>query len=200
MRKRIYGALLALGMGGALIAFSPVAAEAACPTGSTCSGTATLSATLTGGQIGSRSIGTIATPAAFSSVIGTAGLTGSVVVPVVELTVAGTTPWTLTAQLAGTWSDGATPTPNTMPASSLADTANSTALVGTGGGTVTNGSPGASATLDAARTLMQDTGELTTALYTNTYTTTASLVLTPPNGTVATANTYTNTLDLTLIQ
>lgn len=192
MRKRIYGALLALGMGGALVAFSPMAAEAACPTGSTCTGTANLTATLTNTSIGSRSITLVATPGAFSSVMGNAGLTSSLQTLVTETAIGGTNPWYVTGVLAGAWSDGT----NSIPASALADTANNTVQVA-GGGTVDQGTTG---TLDGAQTLVKNTGQTTSVLYTGTYTTTTSMTLTPPNGTVASGVPYTNVLDLTLIQ
>jgi hypothetical protein len=86
-----------------------------------------------------------------------------------------------------------------MPASALANTLNSTVQVAGGGSTLTGSTTG---TLDGAQTLTKDTGETPTVLYTGTYTTTSSLTLTPPNGTVAATggSTYSNTLNLTLIQ
>ena len=192
MRKRIYGALLALGMGGALVAFSPMSAEAACLTGSTCTTTANLSATLTNTSIGSRSIALVATPGAFTSVMGNAGLSSSVQVAVAEVAVGGVNPWYVTGQLAGAWSDGT----NSIPANALADTANNTIQV-QGGGAVDHGTTG---TLDSAQTLVKNTGETASVLYTGTYTTTTNMTLTPPNGTVASGLPYTNVLNLTLIQ
>jgi len=155
-----------------------------------------LSATLTAGSIGSRSISVVGTPAAFSEVLGSASLTSSSTVAVAEVSVAGVNPWTVTATLAGAWSDGVG---DTIPANALADTGNSTTVVnGAGSSAVDHGTTG---TLDGSQTLVKTSGELTGTLYTGTYTTTTNLTLTPPNQTVAApaGTTYANTLDVTLI-
>ncbi|HVA43710.1 MAG TPA: hypothetical protein VNF50_09510 [Acidimicrobiales bacterium] len=191
MRKRLSGVLLALGMGGALVAFTPGAALAA-----TASGTATapLSATLTAGSIGTRAISSV-TPGSFSSVLGNATMSSSLAVAVAEAAVGGDANWYVTGQVSQ-FADSTTPTPNIIPASALANSGNSTTVVG-GGGTVAEGANGA---LGTSQTFFTDTGELVGTLYTGTYTNASTLTLTPPNGTIATgiADPYTATLTVTL--
>lgn len=191
MRKRISGVLLALGMGGALVAFTPGAALAATASGTS---TATLSATLAAGAIGTRSISTV-TPGAFSSILGDVAMTSTLGVGVTESAVAGdATGWDVTGQVSA-FSTGGT-TPDTMPASALANSGNSTTVVG-GGGTITEGTAGA---LGTSQTFFSDAGQSAGTLYTGTYTNSSTLTLTPPNGTVAaaTGTTYTATLTVTL--
>ena len=194
MRKRIYGALLALGMGGALVAFSPLSAEAACP-GSSC--TATLSATLNGSQIGSRVITTV-TPGAFSSVLGNAAMSSTLGVLMTETAVSGDPNYQVNGSVSD-FTDGAS---HTIVGTALQNSANSTAVVA-GSGAVTEGAnpSGPGNNLGVGQTFFSSSGESATSLYTGTYTNSSTLTLTPPNNTYAAVagTTYTATLTVTLI-
>lgn len=195
MRKRIYGALLALGMGGALIAFNPVSAEAACVPGPSCS--ASLSATLAGNQIGSRVI-TSVTPGAFASVLGNAAMTSPLSVLLTETAVSGDPNYQVNGSVSA-FSDGAS---HTIPGTALQNSGNNTVVVA-GSGAVTEGANPASSgdNLGVGQTFFTSSGENASTLYTGTYTNASTLTLTPPNGTFAAAagTTYTATLTVTLI-
>ncbi|MHB1924861.1 MAG: hypothetical protein ACYCSJ_09235 [Acidimicrobiales bacterium] len=177
-------------MGGALVAFTPGTGFAATASGTS---TATLSATLTAGSIGTRAIQSVS-PGSFTSILGNTTMTSPLGVVVAEAAIAGDANWYVTGQVSQ-FSTGGT-TPNIIPASALANSGNATTVVG-GGGTIAEGAAGA---LDAAQTFFTNTGELTGTLYTGTYTNSSTLTLTPPNGTVAAGATspYTATLTVTL--
>ena len=145
------------------------------------------------GSPGTRSIASVV-PGTMTSSLGHSTLTGSLTVQISETAVTGDASWYVTAQTTG-FSDGATPA-NTLPASALANSANSTVAVG-GGGTLHEGGSG---TLDSPQTLFTDTGESPTLLYNGTYTNTSTLTLSPPNGSYApnTGDTYSSTITVTL--
>ena len=153
-----------------------------------------LTAAPAGAAPGTRSIVSVV-PGSFTSRLGQPALTGSLTVQVAETTVAGDPAWSVTAQVSS-FSDGATP-PHTLPASVLANSANTTVLTG-GGGTITEGSPGP---LNVPVTLFSDAGQVVTNLYNGTYTNTSTLTLTPPSGTYApsTGATYSAVITVTLI-
>ena len=192
MRKRFYGALLALGMGGALVAFSPMAAEAACA-GSQCT-SAGLTAVLNGSTIGSRSIVSV-TPGSFSTVGGNATLATPLTTVVAEAAVAGDANWSVTSSSTD-FSDGAS---HTISATDLANSGNTTTVVGGDAAAKSEGSSAGNQS-GAGQTLFSSSGENTQTLYTGTYTDVSSLTLTPPNGTFAAAagTTYSATLTVTL--
>lgn len=183
--RRLGALTLGLGIATALAA-TPTSAIAATSTSS-----ATVTATLTSG-IGTRVIQTV-TPAALNSVAGTSTLTGALTVTVAEAAVSGdATGWSVSAQLAGPFADTTTGT-QTIPATALDDSANTVASVNGGGTTTGVAHPGS---LDLARTIMSNTGQSASLIYTGTYTSTSTMTLTPPNGT--SANTYRATLNITL--
>jgi hypothetical protein len=189
MRKRFYGALLALGTAGAVVAVTPGAAFAGQSTS-----TANLSAVLAGQAIGSRTIALV-TPGSFSSVLGNANMTSPLVTEIAETSVSGDANWSVTGGVTQ-FSDGA-PTPHTIAANALNNSANNT-VQALGGGTVTEGS--GTGDLGAGQTFFTNSGQDTSTLYTGTYSDTSTLTLTPPNGTFAAAagTTYTATLTVTL--
>jgi hypothetical protein len=119
---------------------------------------------------------------------------------VVEVAVSGANPWTVTGQLFDTQSTPvanqvaqvATPA-NTIPGSAFSVANNApTPLTAAAGTTPAAGSSG---TLSAALSLF-DVTESTSAVYTNTWTGTGTVTLTPPNGTKtgAYAGTFVETL------
>jgi hypothetical protein len=159
-----------------------------------------ITATLTTTTLGSRSITSI--PAVSLTSLSNAGTaSGPMSVVVTETAMAGGT-WSVTTALAPNASaSNATVLKNTLttatiPASALRLAVSSaSAAVGTGGGTT---SVGAGGTLDAARTVMSNAGQVGTTLYTGVYTATGTVTLTVPNGQAA--GTYAGTLTVTLVQ
>ncbi|HEX9529501.1 MAG TPA: hypothetical protein VF954_00085 [Acidimicrobiales bacterium] len=187
MHKRLGTIALGLGLAGALVAL-PAAGYA-----STSMSTATLNANILAGSVGARTIQSV-TPGAMTSALGSPTLSTTLAVVVDEAAVSGdANGWTVTVQ-SSPFTDSGT---DTIVASALSDSAN-TAIPVCVGCTETVTGPATPGTLDAARTLISTTGELNSVLYTGTYTSNSSLVLTPPNGTVA-AN-YHATLTVTLTQ
>jgi hypothetical protein len=176
MHKRI---IVAAALGTAL-AFSQMGvADAA---------TSTVTANVTAGTIGSRSI--TSTPAiVLTSTTGSAKVSGTMTAVVTEAAATGVSPWSVTLDL-GTLTSGS----NTL-ANSNVDVLNRSTVKAAGGGTVSN--PGTTEALDTTRTLMTNTGQSTSAVYTGTYTSTASLDLNLPNGTPT--GIYTGTMTITLI-
>ncbi|HVA42469.1 MAG TPA: hypothetical protein VNF50_03215 [Acidimicrobiales bacterium] len=148
-----------------------------------------LTATLTAGSIGSRSI-TSVTPATITSSLGTLPTSTPLTVVVSEAAISGATNgWYVTAQ-ASDFQDAAG---NVVPATSLVDGANQVDQAGGGGVAAAVSGPGE---MGAAETLFVDTGESASVLYTGTYTDTSTLTLSPPDGTRT--GVYTSDLTVTL--
>lgn len=157
-------------------------------------GSSTLTATITAGSVGSRSVTSV--PAiAMTSALDSATLSGTYSAVVTEAARTGTNPWSITGSMAGALSDGATPTPNTVPLSALAISGRDVVQVASGG---TSAAATGSAALTSAVTLFSNTGQSTSAVYTGTHTASGTITLTPPNGTVA--GVYTGTFTVTLVQ
>jgi hypothetical protein len=181
MRKRM---IVAAVLGSAL-AFSQVGVASAASSTST----ATVTANVTAGSIGLRSITSV--PAiVLSSSAGSDKVSGTMSAVVSEAAVTGVSPWSVTADLSSL-SDGT----HTL-ANSNVDLYGRATVQTAGGGTSSN--PTGSQVLSAQRTLMTNTGQSTTAAYTGTYTTSASLDLNIPNGT--STGIYTGTMTVTLFQ
>lgn len=151
----------------------------------------TLTATVTAGNVGSRTI--VANPVTMSSVAGTSTLTGSLATTVTEAARTGTNPWSVTAAI-GVLTDTVT------PANTLANTnmsiSNRAVTQTSGGGTATATS--GTEVVSAARTLFTTTGQSTAAVYSGTYASTSDWHLALPNGTPT--GVYAGTITLTLVQ
>lgn len=149
-----------------------------------------VTANITAGAIGVRSI-TATTPIVLNPSLGVATVQGALAATVTETAVTGTNPWSVTAAMSALTKAGATDIANSNLAIS-----NRAVVPVLGGGTAaaTSGSENMSAT----RTLFTNTGQLTTAIYTGTYATTADLALSVPNG--QTAGVYSGTMTITLVQ
>jgi hypothetical protein len=177
MRKRI---IVAAVLGSAL-AFSQVGVANAIDS--------TVTANVTAGGIGLRSITSV--PAiVLTATPGSAKVSGTMASVVTEAAVTGFTPWSVTADLS-TLTNGA----NSLTNANV-DISNRSTVKVAGGGTVTN--PSTTDPMSATRTLMTDTGQSLTSIYTGTYTTTANLDLNIPNGTAT--GVYTGTMTVTLVQ
>jgi hypothetical protein len=156
-------------------------------------GSAALTATLTSGSIGSRSVTTVA-PVALTTALNSSIATGSMSVLVTEAARGGTNPWSVTAVSSALLKNGAT-SADDIPASNLS--VDSRAVVqAAGGGTAA--APSGSASLATAATLFSNTGQALTSLYTGTYTATGTVSLAVPNAQAVGA--YTGTLTVTLVQ
>ena len=150
---------------------------------------ATLSAALTAGAIGSRSI-TSVTPATITSSLGTLPTSSPLTVVVSETAVSGdANGWYVTTQA----SDFQDPAHDIVPATSLVDGSNTVDQAGGGGVAAAVTGPGEMGT---AETLFADTGESASVLYTGTYADTSTLTLSPPDGTKT--GVYTSELTVTL--
>ncbi|MHB1924998.1 MAG: hypothetical protein ACYCSJ_09925 [Acidimicrobiales bacterium] len=148
-----------------------------------------VTATLTAGASGSRSI-TSVTPATITSTLGTLPISTPFTVVVSEAAVSGASNgWYVTAQ-ASDFQDGAG---DVVPATSLTDGANTVSQSGGGGTAAAVAGPGQMGT---AETLFVDNGESAGRLYTGTFTDTSTLSLAPPDGTRA--GVYTSDLTVTL--
>lgn len=152
-------------------------------------GTATLSATLTAGSIGSRSVTTVS-PVALTTALSSSVATGALSVVVTEAARGGTNPWSVTT-VASALTSGA----NTIPASNLSILGRGVVQVAGGG---TAAAPTGTSALSAAATLFSTTGQDAALLYTGTYTGTGTVSLAVPNG--AAVGAYTGTLTVTLVQ
>lgn len=177
MHKRIIVAAVL----GTALAFSQVGVASA--------STATVTANVTAGGIGLRSLTSV--PAiALTATPGNSKVSGSMSAVVTEAAVTGVTPWSVTADLT-TLTNGS----NTLANSNVdINTRGVTKVAGGGTATATSGAEDLSAT----RTIFTTTGQSTTAVYTGTYSSTANLDLTIPNGTAT--GIYTGTMTVTLVQ
>lgn len=180
-RRRIVLPLVALSMLGAT-------APALAADGD--GGSGALTATLTAGSIGSRSV-TSVSPVALTTLLSTSTASGTLTAVVTEAARGGTNSWSLTTvSSALTGPAGST----AIPATALAMSDRTVAQVA-GGGTAA-ATTGSSA-LNAATSMFTTTGQATSALYTGTYTTTGLVTLTVPNGQAVGA--YSGTLTVSLI-
>lgn len=150
----------------------------------------TVTANVTAGSIGLRSL--TSTPAiALVPTPGVSTVQGTMAAVVTEAAVTGTNPWSVTAIMSALSKAGATDIANT----NLAISNRATVQVA-GGGTSTN--PSGSQDLSAARTVHSTASQSTTAVYTGTYSDTANLDLSVPNG--QPTGIYTGTMTITLVQ
>ncbi|MFA5787334.1 MAG: hypothetical protein WDA71_10230 [Actinomycetota bacterium] len=184
MRKLI-GALVMTG--GLMVMAAGPAALAADGGG----GSGLITATITAGAIGSRSVTSVA-PVVMTSLLNAPELTASYAVLVTETARTGTNPWSVTATLAGALSDGLG---HSIATTNMAVSARSVLKV-LGGGT--ESAPTGSEDLSAARTLFALTGQDPLSVYTGTYTGSGTLTLTVPNAQAV--GVYTGTLTVTLVQ
>jgi hypothetical protein len=143
---------------------------------------------------GTRSVTGVTPVIALSLLTGTANMNGPVEIVVTEAARTGTASWSVTAQLAADLSDGGSPAA-TIPRSNLAIATGSDPLVVGGGGT---SSAGAGGSLEAARTVFSNSGQLTGLNYTGTYTSTSTVTLNIPNA--QKTGIYTGTLTVSLVQ
>lgn len=155
-------------------------------------GTANVSATLTAGSIGSRSVTTVS-PVALTTALGTSTLSGALATTVTEAARTGSNNWSVTAAI-GTLTHAVDGTKTLANTNLSID--NRDVLQVAGGGTAAEVT--GSQTMDAARTLFTTPGQSTTAVYTGTYAATADITLAVPNGT--TVGVYNGTLTVTLVQ
>jgi hypothetical protein len=155
-------------------------------------GSTSISAALTAAVVGSRSV-TAISPIVLTSALDSTVATGALAVTVTEAARSGTNSWSLTAT-ASPLSDGAAPTPHTIPATALSVLSRTVQQVG-GGGTAV--APAGTSPLSSAATLFSTTGQDTSLLYSGTYVAGGTVSLAIPNG-VATGA-YTGTLTVSLI-
>lgn len=126
---------------------------------------------------------------------GTNTMSGLVAVTVSEEARTGTNPWSVTSVLAADL-EGTTLDTNTIARSNVSISPSSgTILQVLGGGTTSAGGGG---TLDAARTVMSNSGQDDGTNYTGTYAIDSTVTLTVPNATPT--DVYTGTITLTLVQ
>ena len=163
--------------------------------------TSAVTATITTGSVGSRSI-TLANPVALTSALNTSTLNGSLATTVTEAARTGTNAWSVTAAI-GPLVDTSVPV-NTLANTNVTVSSRRVDQVA-GGGTATaaGGTTAAPVTdagevVSAARTLFSTDGQLNTLVYTGTYASTSNWSLALPNGTKIGA--YTGTITLTLVQ
>ena len=159
--------------------------------GTSQSATAGITAALTAGGIGSRTITTIS-PLALTSALGSDTLSATLAVVVAEAARSGTNAWSVTA-ISSALTSGA----NTLAASNLSVDNRSVAKVA-GGGTAAAPDVELSSPLNAAATLFSNSGQSASSIYTGTYTGTSTVTLAVPNGSATGA--YTGTLTVTLVQ
>jgi hypothetical protein len=155
-------------------------------------GSSTVTATITSGSVGSRSITSV--PAiSMTSALNSASLSGAYTVVVTEAARTGTNAWSVTGEMQN---NQLTSGANTIASTALAVSGRAVVQVA-GGGTSTAPDPETSEALGTARTLLSNSGQSTSAVYTGTYTGTGNLTLTPPNG--AATGVYTGTFVVTLV-
>lgn len=176
MRKVIAFVLI-----GGAFAFSQVGVASA--------DTATVTANVTSGSIGLRSLTSV--PAiTLTSTSGSSTVDGSMAAVVTEAAVTGDTAWSVTAALTSLTNGG-----NTL-ANSNVDILNRAVVQVAGGGT-SSAVTGTQA-MSATRTLFSNSGQVATSVYTGTHSATADLSLHIPNGTAT--GIYTGTMTVTLLQ
>jgi hypothetical protein len=151
--------------------------------------TSAVTATVTAGSVGSRSI-TLAVPVTMASALDSSTLSGSLAATVTEAARTGTNPWSVTASI-GTLTSGTDTLANTNM------TISNRAVVKTAGGGTATGTSG-SQVVDAARTLFTNTGQDASTVYTGTYASTSDWTLSLPNA--SKTGVYTGTITLTLVQ
>src|SRR5437588_4205656 len=167
MRRRLIIAVVSsavavagLGVGGATTAY------AACSLPDVCSGTSTVTATLTG-TLGTRSVGAVA-PITISSVANAIALDSTWDVAAAEVGRSGTNPWSLGATLSGGQVTSAT-TSTPIPAASFNIHGNTAPSPTGGGGTWAAGAGGNLANNGTTQVVLcSDSGQVSTNTYTGT--------------------------------
>jgi hypothetical protein len=153
-------------------------------------GSGALTATLTAGSIGSRSV-TSVSPVALTTALSTSTASGTMAAVVTEAARGGTNSWSLTATSSAlTGPAGST----AIPATALA--VSNRAVTQVAGGGTAAAATGSSA-LNTAATLFTTTGQSVESLYTGTYAASGTITLTVPNGQAVGA--YSGTLTVSLI-
>lgn len=172
------------------------------------SGESLLTAALS--TVGTRSIASIATPELTGVLSGAP--TSSYTVAVAEATRTGTNAWSVTARLCGPSATNPLVSDCTNNAGVMVNSVDATktipgSAVSLSGRSVTELLPGGSgdlsvpagsADLSTARTLFSNANQDTSLLYTETYTASGSITLTPPNGTAS--GTYNGFVVVSLVQ
>ena len=153
-------------------------------------GTSAVSATLTGGSIGSRSI-TAASPVTMSSALNSSTLTGGLSLTVTEAARSGTNAWSVTAAMTNLTNA----TSDVINKDQMNVDTRTITPVG-GGGTST--APSGSHNMATTATLFSNASQDPTSVYTGTYASSSSWTLSVPNG--AKTGAYTGTITLTLVQ
>jgi hypothetical protein len=153
-------------------------------------GSSTVTATLTGNAIGSRSV-TVVAPVALASAAGSTTLSAPYSLTVVEATRSGSNPWSVTGDVS-TLTDA---TSDTIAATNMSVSAR--AVLQTLGGGVSS-APAGSQAFGAARTLFSNAGQDTATLYSGNYVGSGTMTLAPPDGTKT--GIYTGTFTVTLVQ
>ncbi|HUQ40810.1 MAG TPA: hypothetical protein VM030_11715 [Acidimicrobiales bacterium] len=152
--------------------------------------TSAVTATITAGAIGSRSI-TAASPIAMTSSLDSTSLSGSLTATVTEAARSGTNPWSVTA----TMSDLTNVATDVLSKANMAVSGRSV-IKTAGGGTAA--APAGSSNLDAAVTLFSTTGQSAGVVYTGSYASSSTWTLAVPNATAT--GVYSGTVTLTLVQ
>jgi hypothetical protein len=181
--------LLAAAAATLIVGLIPAPAGAA-----TSTSTANISATITAGGIGSRTIAAL--PIVMTSAAGNGKVSGAYSVSVVETAATGVNPWSVTtavSKLTNTL-DSTVINPDNFDIS----TPSLLASLPAGSDAATTGSVYSytSGANSDPLTLFTNTGELLTSVYTSTHTATGTLSVTPPNG--ASTGAYTGTFTVTL--
>ena len=153
-------------------------------------GTSAVTATITTAAIGSRAV-TVTAPIAMTSALSSETLSGTLLATVAEAARSGTNPWSLTASM----TDLTNATNDVIGNANMAVSGRAVTQTAGGG---TSAAPTGSTAMGSTATLMSNTGQLTTVVYTGTYATESTWTLTPPNG--AKVGVYTGTVTLTLSQ
>lgn len=198
MRRRLIIAVVSSAVAVAGFGLGGSTAYAACASPDVCTGQSTLAATLTG-TLGTRSVATVA-PITLASILNGTQFRSTWDTTVAEVNRSGTNPWSIQATLqGGSVSDGALPTPHTIPASDFVISGSTASVVGgVGGGGTWAGNTGGPLDGSTGQPLCTNTGQTATSSYTGTYDCTGTITLTPPNNTPNGA--YTGTFIVTLVQ
>ena len=196
MRRRFIIAAVSAAVVVAGFGVGAAPSYAACALPDVCSGTSTVTATLTG-TLGTRSVATVA-PITISSVTNATALDSTWDVTAAEVGRSGTNPWSLGATLSGGQVTSAT-TSTPIPAASFNIHGNTAPAPTGGGGTWAAGAGGNLANNGTTQVpLCSNSAQVSTNTYTGTYDCNGAITLTIPNGTAN--GVYTGTFVVTLNQ
>jgi hypothetical protein len=196
MKRRLIIAAVSASIVVAGLGTGGTPAFAACSLPDVCSGSSTVTATLTG-TLGTRSVATVA-PITINSVANATTLGSTWDVTAAEVGRSGTNPWSLGATLSGGEVTSLT-TSTPIPAASFNIHGNTAPAPTGGGGTWAAGAGGNLNNDGTTQTpLCGNTGQVSTNTYTGTYDCNGAITLTIPNGTAN--GVYTGTFVVTLNQ